>query len=911
MPDLTIKLKEITFTEEQERGGRGAWFLGRFLHWGANLKKSLILLDRGKQKIDRLLMFLTWLIIFGGWAAFVYWLFLNQSIWTAAPIKLLFFWRAPDPLILVFLLSLWFDLFLIYKNSEAKMAAKKINYRLFEQAENERSRRRAAKRDGRIKKSGGKKFNVAAAYSRSARQAVEDAYLLALKLRQSETAIIHLFRVLLKNKEIQNLFIRLNVDAKRLVEMVDRRLAKPQDESGAGRGELAPALEEVLVLAFADAYNLRQNSVDVLNIISFCCEKDPILEEILYELEIDKDKIKNTAVWFRVNRRLVERYHEYRRSALLKPGGNMNRAYTAVATPTLDHFSHDLTVKAKYGASDICVGRDKEINAIFEALSGGHNGVLLVGPTGVGKSAIVEGLAQLMVEENVPEFLKDKRLVELDVSRLISGADPGQAEERLLSSLNEVRHSGNIILYLDNIENLIGISAGSQESLDLSEVLAEAIGRKNLYCIAAATTENYARYIERRAIGEAMTTIGVKEPEENEAIQMLETKVGFLEGKYDIYIVYEALEAAVRMSSRYLRDKALPLKALNLLEKAASLVAKKAKDNPEESFCGREAVALAISELTGIPANQATASEKEKLLNLENEIHKRLVDQVEAVEAVSAALRRARAEMKDVKRPIASFLFLGPTGVGKTELAKSVSEIYFGNEEYLIRLDMSEYQLADSVKKMIGDVDGTLGYLTEAVRKKPFSLILFDEIEKAHPDVLNLFLQLLDDGRLTDGQGRTISFTESIIIATSNIGAVFIQDQIRAQTSLSIIKQELIDNHLNKYLRPELINRFDGIIVFKPLSEEDVFAITTLMLKKMKRNLSDKGIDLKADKDGVAILAQEGYDPKFGARPLRRLLQDKIENIIADKILTGELKRRDTVLINNRAAVEIEKGREL
>jgi len=656
---------------------------------------------------------------------------------------------------------------------------------------------------------------------------------------------------------------------------------------------------------------MDKKSVDVLNLVAFCSERDPLLAEMLYELEVDGDKLANTVAWFRVNRRLLENYNSYRRSALLKPSGHMNRSYTAIATPTLDHFSYDLTVKAKYGQLDICVGREKEIEEIFSALTGGHNSVLLVGPSGVGKRTIIGGLAQLMVEEQVPRLLKDKRLVELDVSRLVSGASPAQAEERLLSSINEVSRSGNIILYIDNIENLIGISAGSQESLDLSEVLSEAISRRHIYCLASVDIKNYSRFVENKSIGEAMTTVGIKEPDNNEAIQMLESKVGELEAKYDIYIIYSALEQAVAMSSRYLHDKFLPLKAFDLLEKAALVAAKKAQNNPDDSFCTKEEVAAAISELTGVPASKVTASESQKLLNLEHEIHQRLVDQEEAVNAVAASLRRARAELKDSKRPIASFLFLGPTGVGKTELAKAVSEVYFGDEDYLIRIDMSEYQHPDSVRKMIGDVDGTLGYLTEAVRKKPFALILFDEIEKAHPDILNLFLQMLDDGRLTDGQGRTISFAESIIIATSNIGAVFIQEQIKMKAALTSIRQELIDNQLNQYLRPELINRFDGIIVFKPLSRADVLAIATLMLKKIKKKLALQGFSLKADKDGVAILASQGYDPKFGARPLRRLLQDKVEDIIATKILAGELARRDTIVINNRAGIEVIKAPDL
>lgn len=889
----------ITFIDDQTNGGRGAWFLGRFLFWGKAPRRSVISLERTREKIDRLLIFFVWLVVFSGWCAFAFWIFNDQAALIAKPILLLFFWKKFDPLILMFLISLWFDMFLIYRNSQDKAALKKINYRLFDSAK---------KKTGR----GAKKYNVAFAYSRVSERAVEDAYLLAVKLRHEQVEIIHLFRVLLKAKEIQNLFIRLDVDAKKLVDLVDRRLIKIKNTKSKGRTILSPALEEVLASAFADAYKLKQDSVDLLNVIQFCYERDQFLAEILYELEIDKDKIINTVAWFRVNRRMLDNYRSYRRLAGSKPGSNMNRAYTAIATPTLDHFSHDLTVEAKAGALDICVGRDKEINSIFEAFTGGHNGVLLVGPVGVGKSTIIGGLAQLMVAEDVPEFLKDKRLVELDCSRLIAGADASAAEERLLSSLNEISRSENIILYIDNIENLIGISSGGQGSLDVSEVLAEAISRRNLYCLASATTDNYAHHIENKAIGNIMTTIAIKEPETNESIQILESKVGFLEAKYHVYMVYSAIEQAVIMSTRYLHEKFLPSKAIDLLEKAAILTAKNTANNPEASvFCGHEQVALAISEMTGIPASKVTVSESQKLLNLEKEIHQRLVDQVEAVSAVSASLRRARAEMKDSKRPIASFLFLGPTGVGKTELAKSVSQVYFGDEDYLVRLDMSEYQTPDSVSKMIGDQDGVLGYLTEAVRKKPFSLVLLDEIEKANPDILNLLLQLLDDGRLTDGQGRTISFSESIIIATSNIGAVFIQDQIKAKTPINLIKQELIDNQLNKYMRPELINRFDGIIVFKPLSEEDTISIATLMLKKIKKNLALKGINLKADKGGVAVLAHEGYDPKFGARPLRRLLQDKIEDNIANKILAGELKRRDTIVINERAEIEIEKAAEL
>ncbi len=886
---------ELQFSHDDAAQSPSTWFLGRQLIWRRQFSKPVILLERTKERTEKILEFLTWLIIFAGYGAFFFWIFIHQADLLANPLSLLFFWAEPDPLIFIFVLTLWFNLFLYYKKSEAKTSSRKINYRRFAQPAGNKS---------------AKSYNVSRAFSPLALRYLEDAFLLARRLDRRTITALHLFRALLQDKEVQALLIRLDADIKKLIELVDNNLLKPLDEQGKD-SDLDNALKEALIKAFIEAYELEQDNVDVLNILAFCYQKDAWLAEILYELEIDEEKIKNAIQWFRINRRLLENYKAYRQSALLKPGTSMNRAYTAIATPTLDHFSHDITVKSKYNHTDLCVGRSKDIRAIFEAFTGGHSGVLLVGPTGVGKTAVINGLAQLMVEENVPSFLKDKRLVELDVSRLISGADSTQAQERLLIAINEINRSGNIILYIDNIENLIGVSAGSQESLDLSEVLAEALGRQHLLCLGAVTTENYTKYVESRALGSVMTTIGIKEPEFNDAMSILESKVGLLESKYGIFIVYSALEQAVKMSIKYLHDKFLPAKAIDLLEKAALVTAKKAQNDPSQSVCTHEEVAVAIGEMTGIPVNKITVDESQKLLSLETEIHKRLIGQEEAVKAVAASLRRARVQLKESSRPIASFLFLGPTGVGKTELAKAVSEVYFGDENYLIRIDMSEYQHADSVKKMIGDSDGTLGYLTEAVRKKPFSLILFDEVEKANPDILNLFLQLLDDGRLTDGQGRTISFTESIIIATSNIGALYIQEQIKLKTEINLIKQELIDNQLNKYMRPELINRFDGIIVFKPLSPDNVLSIATLMLKKIKKTLELKGIGLKADKDGVAILARDGYDPKFGARPLRRLLQDRVENEIATRFLNGELKRRDTILINSQAELEIEKAGKL
>jgi len=695
------KEEKIIFTDEQNNGGRGAWFLERFLFWGREANRSTIFLDRTVERINHIFVYLTWLLIFGGWLSFGWWVYLNVDSLIQDPWTILWFWKNFDPLIFFFLSTLWLDLFLFYRHCLKKDFSQRINYRRLDKKPSRHSR---------------KKYNIAAGFSDEAIRLIDDAYILAARLKQPEVAVIHLFRSLLKSKDIQNLFIRLNTDAKRLIEMVDRRLVKPVKVTRQeGRRRFSGPTEEIFVQAFIDAYRLRQKSVDVFNLIAFCAQRDPYLEEILLELEIDQDKIKNVVAWFRVNRRLLDNYNNYRRLAILKPGGNMNRSYTAIATPTLERYARDLTVDAKYGALDICVGRDKEIEAIFEAFTGGHNGVLLVGQPGTGKSTIIGGLAQLMVAENVPIFLKDKRLLELDIPRLVSGASASEVSERLLICINEARRSGNIIFYIDNLENLLGSSSGANEGLNLSEVLAEAISRKSIFCLAAATKENYSRFIETEAIGDLMTTVGVSEPEVNEAIQMLESKVGFLEHKYDIYIVYSALEQAVVMSKHYINDKYLPLKAFNLLEKAVIGTSRNEKDGT--TFCGGEQVAAAVSEITGIPLSKITTSEREKLLSLESEIHKRLIGQHEAVEAVSASLRRARAALKDSKRPIASFLFLGPTGVGKTELAKSVSQVYFGDEDYLVRIDMSEYQAADSIRKMIGDVDGTVGYLLKRCAK--------------------------------------------------------------------------------------------------------------------------------------------------------------------------------------------------
>jgi ATPases with chaperone activity, ATP-binding subunit len=887
----------IQFEYNQKVNSSGIWFAGCFVYAQFQLKRSMIMLDRTLSLVRKVVNFICFFFAALGWLALAWYFYEQQEVIFNYPVRLITPEYYQHPLILVFLLTLVFDLFLYYRTSVSAAEKIKIDY----------YKLRVDKESGQFKKK--TSWNIANTLDEEAKNVLDEAFILASKLKQEEVNPRHLFRALLKSKKIQALFIRLGVDANLLVETLDKHLA--DDENSAKAPKISSSLKELIVLAGLEAYKRKQVATTVLDLAWPCYSHDSILAEILYDLEVDESKLQNVIEWFKVNEELIKNYKDYHKAALFKPWGAMNRSYTAVATPTLDHFSSDLTSAARSGRLDLCMDRVKEFSAIFDAYSSGQSGVLLIGPTGVGKRSIIEGLAQMMVKEEVPEYLQDKRLLELDLANLISGASASEAQERLLICLNEINRAGNIILYISNIEKLMGISSGGAESFELIGVLIDAISRQYLFCIATATTENYSKFIEGTALGESMTTIGVAEPSFNQTIQILESKASALEAHYGIYLTYSALEKTVLLSNKYLRDVSSPLKAINLLQKAVIISNKAARNNPDRVICSGEEVAIAIEQITGIPANKVSEDEGKKLLNLEVDIHERMVGQEEAVKAVSAALRRARAELKDGARPIASFLFLGPTGVGKTELAKTVSEVYFGDENYMVRLDMSEYQEASSVNKIIGDASGAVGYLTEAVRKKPFSLILLDEIEKAHPDILNLFLQLLDDGRLTDGQGRTISFTQSIIIATSNIGSVTIQESMKNGLSVDAIKQDLIDNQLNKYMRPELINRFDGIVVFKPLTEDNIIVIATLMLKKIKKNLADKGVDFQADKDGVAILAKAGYDPKFGARPLRRLLQERVEDEIANLFLAGSLKRRDTVFIGSNGEIGVEKGREL
>lgn len=880
--------------------GMGVFFEGKFLYWGMNISGAGIKLRKLKDIAHLFINFLAYFVGLIGIVSLAWWI--KLTVGEPADFGLLYFWREKNILILFFWIGLLADMFIFYRISEAEHANHKIKRFKYKSSDGSRN----IPNDWQELRKYKNKVDVSLGFGKEAMTAVEESFGLARKNKNISVGAIHLFLAGLTDKKVAAVFSRLNIPLDRLIGKVNNQVFLL--EQGGGKMKMSNEIKKVLIESYFLAYLSDQQKVEPANFILPVMNIDKGLFEILYDMEIDMDRMNNCLEWFRINHEMLENYKKYKKTARFKPEKNMDRAYTAVATPVLNQFAYDLTLAAKWGRLEFCVDREKEIEQIFQSLEGGRHGSILVGPHGVGKSAIINGIAQLMVKEDVPKIFEDKRLLEIDAARLISGASSSEAQERMLVVVDEVARAGNIILFIDNIERIMGITTGEEESLDLAEVLAGAIERGAIYCLATATDQNYAKYIDSSLLGELMQKIDINEPETNQAIQIVESKAGIIEAQHKIYFAYEALEAAVKLSSKYMHDKYLPLKAIDILEKTAVAIS---KQKGEGNLIVKNDVAATIGAITHIPVTKVSANEGKDLLDLEKKIHEKMIDQEEAVNMVAASLRRARVELRDGKRPIANFLFLGPTGVGKTELAKTVSDVYFGDQKYMIRLDMSEYQHPDSVKKMIGDSDGTLGYLTEAVRKSPFSLILLDELEKAHPDILNLFLQVMDDGRLTDGQGRTVDFTNSIIIATSNAGAIYIQEQVQAGTDIQKIKDVLINEHLNKTMRPEFINRFDGVVVFKPLSMEDVKNIARLMLKKIEKMLANKGMGLQVDEEGLVILAKEGFDPKFGARPLRRVLQEKVENVIANKMLAGELSRRDVVIIDSNAQIQIEKGREL
>jgi len=708
---------------------------------------------------------------------------------------------------------------------------------------------------------------------------------------------------------------RLGVGAQNLQQTIDKSLSSLVKKNITAKLtrqqklDLSAELKDVLLNAYWHAAVVRRvKQVEEIDLLAGLAKHSEDVKDFFYNFKISDDKIDNVIAWLDINLRLGQRYRRYRSRSLLKPKSGINRSYTAIATPMLDNFSQDLTLAAKYGRLALSVAREKEMDEVMNSMESDLSSVVLVGLPGVGKTNIVEGIANNMMAEEVPDIFQDKRLVSISVPWLISGATgTGKLEERFLGILNEAAVSGNIILFIENIHNLVGISSEGTEGIDLSEVLAAEIRNKNIIVIASTTNQEYVQHLEGKELGQALHKVVIDEPDKNQSIQIMESHVGGLENKYKVYFTYNALEKIYDLTDRYLPDRYLPTKAINIMEEVAVAATKTPK---QDRLIRGEDVARLISRKTKIPLASISNRESVKLLNLAEAIHERVIGQDEAVQQVATALQRARAELRDKKRPISTLLFLGPTGVGKTELAKTVAEKYFGAEDTMIRLDMSEYQNKSSLDRLIGSVaSGQPGLLTEAVRHQPFALLLLDEIEKAHPDILNVFLQVMEDGRLTDAFGKRVDFTNLIIVATSNAGTAYIQKQISENHSIDEFKDDLIKNKLGDVFRPEFLNRFDGTVVFRPLTETEIFQIAGLMLKKVQKRLKTKGIFFTATDEAQAELAKMGFDPVFGARPLRRVIQEQVDNSLAKFLLKGKIGRRDMVIYDKGGEIRIEKAK--
>ena len=796
------------------------------------------------------------------------------------------------------------------------------------------------------------RINIADYFSDRAKEVIAHATEAASESKSKYIDTEHLLIGVAKEVEVgAKILKKLDIDPEELVEYLKENTAKGTSKTK--YPDLSPRAKKALELAFRESQNMEHNYIGSEHILlGLITEGEGLAAQTLKKYGITDTKA---------------------RQAVLRAVGPKGKKIGAVKsnTPTLDAYSRDLTQLAKEGKLDPVIGRSNEIQRVIQILSRRtKNNPVLIGEPGVGKTAIVEGLAQKIESGNIPESLKGKRVLALDIPGMLAGTKfRGQFEERLKKAIKEIeKEKKNIILFIDELHTIIGAgSVGEGGSIDAANMLKPALAKGNLQTIGATTLKEYKKYIEKdAALERRFQPVMVSESTVSDTIEILRGLKDRYESHHKVTILDEALVAAATLSDKYISDRFLPDKAIDLVDEAAAKVrlstiempkelkqkekeqkqlsreleaAKKAKNREKQKNLEKEIKALEkdikslkeswekvrgtketqvkasdieeiISSWTGIPVSKITAREKDKILKLEDILHERVVDQNNAVKAIAQSIKRGRAGLKDPKRPTGSFIFLGPTGVGKTELSKALAEALFGSEEALIRIDMSEYMEKHAVARLIGSPPGYVGFeeggqLTEKVRRKPYSVILFDEIEKAHSDVFNILLQILEDGRLTDGQGRTVDFKNTIIIATSNIGGRLIQEKAREAFSApekEVKKiyedmEEQLKEQLKQHFRPEFLNRIDEIIVFRPLTLEHVQEIAGLMIKRLIALTKGQGINLKVSKAVLKKLALDGFDPTMGARPLRRVIQKQIENPLSEFILSGKFKPGKTVKV--------------
>ena len=748
-------------------------------------------------------------------------------------------------------------------------------------------------------------------------------------------------------RALQSMNISLDAVRSEVEKVIGKGEHPPQGQIG-----FTPRAKRVLELAFDEARQLGHTYIGTEHILlGLIREGEGVAAQVLKNLGADLDKVR---------RQVVE----------LLGGGSGQPAKTARTrkTPTLDQFGRDLTDLAREGKLDPVIGREKEIQRVIQVLSRRtKNNPVLIGEPGVGKTAVAEGLAQKIVNNDVPETLVNKRVVTLDLGALVAGSKfRGEFEERLKKVMDEIRAAGDVILFIDELHTIIGAGA-AEGAIDASNILKPALARGEIQCIGATTLDEYRKHVERdAALERRFQPVMVDEPSVEETIQILEGLRDRYEAHHRVKITDEALAAAARLADRYDSARLLPDTARSLLDEAASKVRLQALVAPpelkeleqkieeariekesaikneefekaarhrdleqrmrEELERKREAwkssrsrtegtvtaedIAEIVASWTGIPVTKLAQEETERLLNLEEELHKRVVGQDEAIDAVARAVRRARAGLKDPKRPIGSFIFLGPTGVGKTELARALAESLFGDEDAMVVLDMSEYMERHTVSRLIGSPPGYVGYeeggqLTERVRRRPYTVVLFDEIEKAHPEVFNALLQVLENGRLTDAKGRTVDFRNTVLIMTSNVGAHEIQRQgsigfrtVEDEKQTHEDMKKKIMDELRRTFRPEFLNRIDEVIVFHALNKEHIRRIVDIMLTNLTKELAERGVNVEFTEAAKELLVEEGYDPQFGARPLRRAIQRLVENPLSEEMLKGRFDEGDTILVD-------------
>ena len=752
-----------------------------------------------------------------------------------------------------------------------------------------------------------------------------------------------------------------NVELEALLKLIDELVAAGEEVTVADRDGYSPRTQMVLDRAreMADRFDSERIGTEHL-LLAIIKEGDCAASRLLNTMGANPQKL-----FVDILAAMGEDPAQYREE--IQRGRNEE----ATLTPTLDQYSRDLTAMARAGRLDPVIGREKETERVIQILCRrGKNNPCLIGEPGVGKTAIVEGIAQSLVNGNVPDIVADKRLVSLDMSGLVAKSKyRGEFEDRIKKVINEVETAGNVLLFIDELHTIIG-AGGAEGALDASNILKPALARGDVQVIGATTIEEYRKYIEKdAALERRFQPVQVEEPTEEESIEILKGLRKLYEKHHHVQITDEGVEASVRLSARYVNDRFLPDKAIDLMDEAAAKARlgmmhgsddmmqlnreihqteldmehalqegdiekartwKETRENLQASreklekknrrvsknkvpVVGENEVADVVAGWTKIPVSRLTESEASRLQKLEETLHKRVIGQEEAVSAVSKAVRRGRVGLKDPKRPIGSFLFLGPTGVGKTEVSKALAEAVFGNEESMIRVDMSEYMEKHSVSKMIGSPPGYVGYedggqLSEKVRRNPFSVILFDEIEKAHPDVFNILLQVLDDGHITDSQGRKVDFKNTIIIMTSNAGAQSIiepkklgfgakedekQDHERMKASVM--------EEVKRIFKPEFLNRIDETIVFRALNKDDMKKIIGIMVRDLQKRCKEQlQIDLVVREAAKEFIVEKAYDRKYGARPLRRKLQDEVEDRLADALIRGEIHAKDRVIVTTK-----------